>query len=547
MPSTLIRPTVSPAMIGKVGRLFNGTLADILAELFQNARRAGATMLRVDAHSGADVTILTITDDGCGIEDPASIVTLGHSGWSEAICSSEDPAGMGVFSLAGRDVAIASRTADRPVGWSVAIGAGQWDGGDDLVVAEADHPPGTTISIVLPPEWLQQLDGVIATAARHFPVPVSFNGSELARQDWLDGAIAVSAWNGSRIGVFEGADPYGARINFHGVTIKCQLPSLAQVNDRALHTRVDIGSTPSLQLVLPARKEAVENDGLAALRAAAERAIFAVVAEQPSHSLGFEDWQRARSLGVDIPEAAPLLRAWQPQVADSAFSREDGPLVATESAVLAGDLEPQIANPLDRALRDDPLRQSLVQPERRYVGYAWYDRLASIADVAFCVAAVDGTAYVIGLHGDVPELPDHVEARAIDMVVTVQSGDEVANHVVATDLAFGSADNCWYDLDAARIAWVRGLTPDELADQLENAFFASSDDHDADSWDTQHGHFQDAARIIAMDLLASPDDALVDRVKRAISDHVWFLPEKRSITIAIVDRAIQVALGPEPA
>ena len=39
---TTIRPEVGQSLITKVSRLFNGTLGDVLQELFQNARRADA-------------------------------------------------------------------------------------------------------------------------------------------------------------------------------------------------------------------------------------------------------------------------------------------------------------------------------------------------------------------------------------------------------------------------------------------------------------------------------------------------------------------------
>src|SRR3546814_7507583 len=92
-----IRPTVGDELITKVSRLFNGTIADVLNELFQNARRAGAGRIevRVSEHEGSSV--LTIADDGRGIDDPASYVTLGRSGWNDAIARREDTAGMGVF------------------------------------------------------------------------------------------------------------------------------------------------------------------------------------------------------------------------------------------------------------------------------------------------------------------------------------------------------------------------------------------------------------------------------------------------------------------
>ena len=44
MPLPLtIQTAVGQALIGKVSRLFNGSVSDVLHELLQNARRAGAT------------------------------------------------------------------------------------------------------------------------------------------------------------------------------------------------------------------------------------------------------------------------------------------------------------------------------------------------------------------------------------------------------------------------------------------------------------------------------------------------------------------------
>ncbi|MDX3911159.1 MAG: hypothetical protein QHC67_15270 [Sphingobium sp.] len=45
---TTIHSRVDPAAISKVTRLFNNSLHDVLTELFQNARRAGATCVDLD-------------------------------------------------------------------------------------------------------------------------------------------------------------------------------------------------------------------------------------------------------------------------------------------------------------------------------------------------------------------------------------------------------------------------------------------------------------------------------------------------------------------
>ena len=543
MPLATIRPAVSQAAITKVGRLFNGTLADILNELFQNARRAGATTLLVDTYPTPAGATLAIRDDGHGIDDPASVVTLGHSGWDAHLLATEDPAGMSVFSLAGRDVTITSRAAGRARGWTVRIASDQWDGSAELPLAEAEHPVGTTVAIDLPVDWLKQIDTAVAEAARFYPLPVVFDGAALPRRDWLEGAVAVTAWNGSRIGVFEGDDPSGPRLNFHGVTIRCDLPSVSQRHDRRLHARVDIGATPSIQFVLPARKEAVENAGLIELRVAAEAAIYDVVARQPDHSLGFDDWRRARALGIALPEARARLRAWRPATADHAVDHEPDEWLDAADAVLAPALEPHIAQPLARALRGHALLAHLAEHEPSYVGYRWYNALATVAEAAFHVTAPGGRSFVVGTAGEEPAFEAHVEASAIEAVVTVRDAGGETRHAAPTDLAFGYAVDVWDELDSARIAWMRTLTPSDLAAQLDAAFFMSRDDRDADSWYTQHRAFQDEARIVAMELLAGADEALKDRIARTVRDHLWFAPADRRVDIALCNGEVAVSLA----
>ena len=304
LPSS-IRPTVSETTITKVTRLFNGTLTDILNELLQNARRAGAEQIRIDYEPGADGSIdLTIQDDGSGIEDPAKLLTLGSSGWDSEIQGREDPAGMGVFSLAGREVTITSRHASHDHGWKVAIPADAWTGEADLALVEADHSIGTTIAFSVAGTKEHHLTAAIKAATKYYPQQVLMNGEPCAQEAFLAEALHIVVWRGSRIGVFAGSNPHGSpTANFHGLTITGSLGRLSEsLNGRSFHARIDIGDTPDLQLVLPARKEFVVNACHAELKLACERAIFEAIAQRPSHRLAFDQWQRAAELGISLPE-----------------------------------------------------------------------------------------------------------------------------------------------------------------------------------------------------------------------------------------------------
>ena len=118
LPQT-ISTRVSQDAIGKVTRLFNNTIDDVLAELFQNARRAGASRVTLETRIEDDVLWLGVTDNGSGIADPSVLLSLGQSDWDKPLKAREDPAGMGVFSLAGRRAEITSRAKGSGEGWRI--------------------------------------------------------------------------------------------------------------------------------------------------------------------------------------------------------------------------------------------------------------------------------------------------------------------------------------------------------------------------------------------------------------------------------------------
>ena len=76
MIPAMIATAVAPETITKVTRLFNNTAYDVICELFQNARRAGASEIAVTIVDGGDASYLQVVDDGHGIADPASVATL---------------------------------------------------------------------------------------------------------------------------------------------------------------------------------------------------------------------------------------------------------------------------------------------------------------------------------------------------------------------------------------------------------------------------------------------------------------------------------------
>lgn len=540
LPSS-IRASVSPETITRVGRLFNNTLPDVVRELLQNARRAGASEVRI-ALSREDGVRLTISDDGIGIADPASVLTLGESRWDGDIGRSEDPAGMGMFSMAGHAVTIVSRHVASTTAWTAKVSAEAWDGSCEIAVLPAARAPGTTIVIDLPGAWDDHVDRVVAAAALHYPLPVFFGGEECPREAWLDKAVHVAVWNGCTIGVFVGANRFqGNALNFHGVTVPSRLPTLAEIqNGASFYAKVDIHDCPAVKLVLPARKEVVENAAMLGLREAAERALFEAVAARPCHHLGFKAWTRARELGVQLPEAEPLLQGWTPARADTQGCEGSSLIPATEVIRVAAD-EPEVAQCVAAALAKSPLRGQMVCEEPGFDGYAWYDRLARIGSFRFEVEH-DGGSFIVAEAASEPPLTAHLEANRIVFKADLLDAGKLYPIAAEAEVVFATNPDCWSGLDAASIVYCPSLAVDELAELLEAAFFSACDDSNSDSWETQHRYFCKEARELALKLLAGPDAAICDRFRALLQENRWLLPAGAELAIAMRGEAITVSL-----
>ena len=389
---TTIRTTVSQSAITRVSRLFNGTASDVLAELFQNARRAGATCLKLETTLQRDRLILSIRDDGYGIDNPADLITLGQSGWDDNIATREDPAGMGMFSLAGHHVGVRSYSPAHAQGWSVVIDPDALETSKPATVKADTIRVGTEIIIVPPDPWHDTLDKAVAHASLYYPLPVTLNGETQAQSAWLADAVRIEEWQGSRIGVFhERCHTQGnPTINFHGLTVACDLPTQGEVDRSGTWSvRVEIGDTPSLQLVLPARKEMVANAALEDLRAACRRTIFEAIRIKGAHRLSFRDYETGRELGVDLPQATPYLFTWTPAQRDHASTGIMGRLVTNliePPVLIMPELEADLGQCARRVLQGGALIGcTLVEPVPKFAGYPWYDAIEHLHEPHFVI------------------------------------------------------------------------------------------------------------------------------------------------------------------
>ncbi|MBW4422684.1 MAG: hypothetical protein KME13_26330 [Myxacorys californica WJT36-NPBG1] len=372
-----IPASISPQILTKVTRLFNGGLEDIVNELFQNARRAGATQVEVIL---TQLGTLLIEDDGCGIENPKTLLSLGQSEWDAKVVESEDPAGMGIFSLANRGATIASHN------WHVHLDPEHFSGQAIAIVQSTEARVGTRIEFPLTAAELrsfevwrsQSLHPQIASAARYYPLPVTFNRAALLRQDFLEDAVWVKLWRGLRLGVsahYRWANQsVEGLLNFYGLTVPLQLPALA-CNDTTLHVRVDVDAAPDLKLVLPARKEIVRNEFFDELKVELRRTLYEAVATLEHHDLPYVRWLEAHSFGIELPPARSQLRPFTPRTADHLANQSWEslqPIDPTTMLIEVGDLQAPEQQLLKRALNHSELPYTFLAAESKYQGYSWY-------------------------------------------------------------------------------------------------------------------------------------------------------------------------------
>lgn len=186
LPAT-IAPRIAAATIVQLGRFFEGSAADILNELLEHSHQAGASRVAVTTTGAPGDQLLNIVDDGSGIADPTSIVNPIPPRCSDNARFGEEATGIGILSLAGRDVLIRSWSKRERQGWMAHIPASAWQGSRSIAICADPIARGTAITVRMPEDWATDLRETIVQIAWHYPLPVSFNGEDMAQARLLAG------------------------------------------------------------------------------------------------------------------------------------------------------------------------------------------------------------------------------------------------------------------------------------------------------------------------------------------------------------------------
>ena len=405
---------------------------------------------------------------------------------------------------------------------------------------------------------LDSIQAALAVAARHYPLPVTLDDIPVEQTRFLDGALHTEAWQGVSFGIFKdrlvGFHP--PDLNFHGLTLAVQLPTVRTIDGETWTARADVHSCPDLELVLPARKEAVESPFLDELRNAAQRAIYrAIATTMPTPRIAYADQANAAEAGIYIPNPPAELRRWMPAIADINDWRQLPAFhaVDAESLVIATDLDAPDSQAFWRAAENAGLSRILFEPDSRLEGYDWYDGLAKVhsIDIQITFGAFTHSLDALRSGTEVPQSADaDPRPDAIRFHLPTQRGSVPIRSIgLAADLAFLNED-FWSDIHDARplVTVDSTMEPHVLAQLLRNAFFCPSDDTDADSYETQKTRFDDDAMHLALTLLASEEDAKKHAIAETMYREVlWAIPRDRDVSITVKGGKVGVEFGPETA
>jgi len=535
---------INPRILDKARNFFNSTTEDILNELLQNSRRAGATKVKVTKNTNTVV----IEDDGIGIFSNGVAINLGGSEWSNETQEREDPAGCGLFSLANLDSVIESH------GKKVRLNAEAFSGAKEVEVEESDFSKGTRITFRNTNEE-RAFKYKLERACKFYPVQVEYNGEELEKpKDFLQDAVYVEEWEGLRIGVVKLHQRWCSsefKLNFYGLEINCSDPRRPHfkraLDQDDLFVRVDIVDCPKLQLVLPSRKEVVSNDFLPLLFQQCKKVVFKYLKnycdDGGSHTLSYRLWQEAKeSFGIELPEAEQKLIKWHPETHDyhGAFYTEQVDVVASRAVVYSIDQETYEQHSLLHALENNSEQLTLVFQKTNYEGYQWYNSLPILKEVKTEFTYGSKKLSLEEVLDDYNDRPDSIEVK---LVIEHQKA-YVVEDTLPTDLVLAGEEYCC-DLDEAVVILTKDskIKVEELVEILTMCFFSPCDDSDSDSYDTQAEYFNGEVWALARGLLFSQEEAVQARIQETVENIIsWLVPEGQKAVINVQRGFVTVEL-----
>ena len=508
---------------------------------FRTRARAGATSIDLTIKPGEpteDHCVITVQDNGHGIEDFQSLLTLGTSDWSAETQSAEDPAGMGFFSLCRSLVEVYS--GNRFVKLTPAVFLGK---AEAHIERGSEFIQGTRLRFTRQ-SGRDALISALRQVTEFCPTEVRLEGQSLPRHDFLQGARYRELIDGIEVGfgvAFEHAYSYyhDGNWNFYGTRIHHPFDSFTGLLDdnkrsvSTIHARFNVLETGRVKLQLPDRRAIIEDEFLREFERKARAAAYRFFQTQSQHVLPFRNWKQAKALGVDLPEAAHLLTSWQAESRDESieplFGYPETGIIADLTSVILADRDLPNGHTLDAALHSGAnFPGTLYREEAGYVGYEWYDRLPRIADT---------TVFVDGVGFEEYELPRSGKQRpariAIDVAIERLKGEGQSLRLPVLIHVDTSEVNQINFVAVKQSPWDNENLdgPFPIVDFLIWATFSASDDFgECDSWATQAENYEEDVKRMVNEYFRGPRATLLGILRNAVQLDASSLAERLGVT-----------------
>jgi hypothetical protein len=493
-----VRGKVDVGLLDKADRLFRNDNESLWVEILQNARRAGASLVSVviqESTNEQGSCIVTVHDDGKGIQDLQGLLTLGSSGWDELTQIKEDPAGMGFFALC-RSSQVEVESGNKSVILTPAVFLGK---SEARVEQRAATVPGTRLRFSRASS-AEEMKAALGRTAEFYPVEVRLNDEVIERHDFLDGALYRETVDGIEVGFAIGFTHgltgfHSANWNFYGARLehqKLEIKGLLRPGHNEPETifaRFNVLATGRIKLQLPDRKGIIEDEFLQEFWRKARAVAYRFFQTEERHLLAFANWREAQELGVTLPEAACLLTTWHAcppaDYSDPFFGVGEQRLLpdAANVTLVARDLAH--AHTLEAAVEcgaGAALEGDLYLEDIELKGYSWYDNRPAIVDTAVFVDGVEYEAWK----------PDGGRPEKIEVEVSIAQTDMPERRVRVNALIHVDFEASIWDgpcfVAVKNSPWDNAsLTgPFCVVGFIVSATFCPSDDSGSDSWDTQY-------------------------------------------------------------
>ncbi len=230
-----------------------------------------------------------------------------------------------------------------------------------------------------------------------------------------------------------------------------------------------------MKLVLPARKEVVQNEFLLLLQTKCECAIYEYIKTLDGHRLPYSSWEKAKSLGVTLPEAENKLYTWVPEYSEDVRS-DYAELVEVNDEYLLLDIADDNHELAPYHVfsyaweRGD--HGKLLEADQDYAGYSWYSSLKRITEFSIKLLIGEKKYDLADLLGTSKlKRPDEI---LVEYTIVDKEGNKKVK-TISTDVAFASneIEGIWYGPETITllITKVSEVDSSELAEILRDAFF----------------------------------------------------------------------------